>query len=259
MTKNAGGNEYTALVSALLGNILGIFIAPAMIYLFMKNLGLNVVNNLGGISNYGRVIATLSLTVLLPLIIGQIINRIWTEKVMWAKVKFHFSEVASLALLILVWSVLCNLFQSGALKAISSFEFLVLIVLNALFFVSFTLLALFIARLPNIFVCRKENRDEQSLLMEPQQKEATLIERWRFSREDTIAFMFCGATKTVANGAPLIAAIFAGQNQTLISLLTLPLILYHVEQLILCSIAVLFLQRWLKRHSLADKKELCQQ
>jgi sodium/bile acid cotransporter 7 len=153
MTKNAGGNEYTALVSALLGNILGIFIAPAMIYLFMKNLGLNVVNNLGGISNYGRVIATLSLTVLLPLIIGQIINRIWTEKVMWAKVKFYFTEVVSLALLILVWSVLCDLFQSGALKAISSFEFLVLIVLNALFFVSFTLLALFIARLPNIFVC----------------------------------------------------------------------------------------------------------
>jgi hypothetical protein len=37
MTKNALGNEYAALLNAVLGNILGIFISPALIFYFMKN------------------------------------------------------------------------------------------------------------------------------------------------------------------------------------------------------------------------------
>jgi predicted Na+-dependent transporter len=80
--------------------------------------------------------------------------------------------------------------------------------------------------------CQKRtiNTDQQPLLVN---KQETLIERWRFSREDTIAIMFCAATKTVAKGVPLITAVNSKNNQDLIGLFSLPLILYHVEQLIL--------------------------
>jgi sodium/bile acid cotransporter 7 len=259
MTKNAGGNEVVSLLNGLLGNILGIFISPALIYLLMQNTAFGVVKQQYDIDGYLHVIGKLSLTVLLPLFIGQIINRIWTEKVLWAKAKFYFTEVNSVALLILVWSVLCNLFQSGLLSTVSTFDLLTLIVLNALLYISFTLLALFIGRLPNLFICRRQNHNEQPSLLEHQQKQLTLIERWRFSRENTIALMFCGSTKTLAQGVPLITAVFVNSNQGLIGLLIIPLILYFVEQLILGSIEVLLLQRWIKQPSKNNTEQLLQQ
>src|SRR5205823_5390963 len=142
------------------------------------------------INNYTGVIGMLTLTALLPIIIGQITNYIWTEEVLWAKRKFHFVELNALALLILIWSNLCDLFESGLLKTVNTSDLIIIIIFNAIFFLIFTLLALFIARLPNIFICfkREINNDHQPLLKERQSKSLTLIERWRFNREDTITF-----------------------------------------------------------------------
>jgi sodium/bile acid cotransporter 7 len=258
LVRNAGGNDYAALLNALFGNILGVFVTPAMIYFFMSTAGLGVIKQSYDISSYLHVVGTLSLTVLLPLVVGLIINRIWTEQLMWAKVKFHFTEINSVALLILVWAVFCDLFQSGLLKTVNTYDLLTVMALNASFYILFSFFALFIGRVPNLCVCRKENHDEEPLLSEHQPKKASLIERWRFSREDTIALMFCSSTKTLAKGVPVIAAVFANSNQGLIGLLSLPLILYHIEQLMLGSIEVLLLQRWLKQHHNDDSKETLQ-
>lgn len=249
MTKNAGGNESAALVNAVLGNILGIFVSPALIWLFMLSADINVLHQPYNIHDYLQVLLNLGLTVLLPLIVGQALHSIWTEKVMWAKTKFHFAELNSVSLLILLWSVLCDLFYSKLLETITKVDFVTVILLNAFLYTTFSLLAMFFARLPNIFVCqtRTMNNDQQPLLVGHDEKQKTLIERWRFSREDTIAIMFCSATKTVAKGVPLITAVNSTNNQNLIGLISLPLILYHVEQLILGAIEVILLQRWLKR------------
>jgi sodium/bile acid cotransporter 7 len=93
MTKNAGGNESAALVNAVLGNILGIFVSPALIWLFMLNDNLNVLNQPYNINDYLRALLNLSVTVLIPLIIGQIIHSIWTEKITWAKKKISFRGI----------------------------------------------------------------------------------------------------------------------------------------------------------------------
>ena len=258
MTKNAGGNESAALVNAVLGNLLGIVVSPALIWLFMLNANLNVLNQPYDIHDYLQVLLNLSLLVLVPLVVGQIIHMIWTEKIMWAKEKFHFPELNSLSLLILLWSVLCDLFQSDLLHTIKKVDFLIVIILNATFYTSFSLLAMFLARVPNVGTCRKRttNDDTQLLLSENGQNPKTWIERWRFSREDTIAIMFCGATKTVAKGLPLINAVNSTNNQKLVGLISLPLIFYHVEQLILGAIEVFLLQRWLKSKYHNNSKEL---
>jgi predicted Na+-dependent transporter len=73
------------------------------------------------------------------------------------------------------------------------------------------------------------------------------IRHWQFSREDTVAMMFCGATKSVAMGVPLINVLYSPGDQVMIGLLSLPLILYHVEQLILGAIEVLILKRWVTK------------
>jgi sodium/bile acid cotransporter 7 len=248
MTKNAGGNESAALVNAVLGNILGILVSPALIWLFMLNADLNILHQPYGIHDYLQVLLNLSLTVLLPLIVGQIIHFLWTEKIMWAKTKFYFAELNSITLLILLWSIFCDLFQSRLLGTVNKVDLIIVVVLNASLYTTFSLLAMFFARLPNIFICqtRTINNDQQPLLLEHDGRQKTFIERCRFSREDTVAIMFCSATKTVAKGIPLITAVNSTNNQDLIGLFSLPLILYHVEQLILGAIEVVLLQHWLK-------------
>jgi solute carrier family 10 (sodium/bile acid cotransporter), member 7 len=54
-----------------------------------------------------------------------------------------------------------------------------------------------------------------------------------FSREDEITAVFCGSKKSLANGAP-IATILFGANPAL-SMILLPLMLYHQLQLIVCA------------------------
>ena len=92
MTKNAGGNESAALVNAVLGNVLGILVSPALIWLFMSNATMNVLNKPYTVNDYLQVLFNLSVTVLLPLIIGQIIHFRWTETIMWEKPNFTFQN-----------------------------------------------------------------------------------------------------------------------------------------------------------------------
>ncbi|MFT4299258.1 MAG: bile acid:sodium symporter family protein [Aeromicrobium sp.] len=58
--------------------------------------------------------------------------------------------------------------------------------------------------------------------------------RWcGFSREDRIALLFCGSTKSLASGLPMISVLFPGPSAALI---VMPLMLYHQVQLIVSSI-----------------------
>lgn len=52
-------------------------------------------------------------------------------------------------------------------------------------------------------------------------------------REDRLAMLFCGSTKSLATGLPIASIMFAGQA---VSLIILPLMLFHQMQLLTCAI-----------------------
>jgi len=54
----------------------------------------------------------------------------------------------------------------------------------------------------------------------------------RFSKEDEIAIVFCGSKKSMASGIPMANILFAGQA---VSLIVLPLMLFHQIQLMVCA------------------------
>ena len=54
----------------------------------------------------------------------------------------------------------------------------------------------------------------------------------RFSKEDEIAIVFCGSKKSLASGIPMANILFAGQA---VSLIVLPLMLFHQMQLMVCA------------------------
>jgi sodium/bile acid cotransporter 7 len=59
-----------------------------------------------------------------------------------------------------------------------------------------------------------------------------LSRRLGFSKEDEIAIVFCGSKKSMASGIPMANILFAGQA---ISLIVLPLMLFHQIQLMTCA------------------------
>lgn len=221
MTKNAGGNEYVALLNAVIGNLMGIFLSPALIFFLMKNSSFDKFDDQQGQFDYLRVIRNLSLTVLLPLFVGQLIHLIFTERVLRWKEKFYFAELNSLALLTLVWSVFCTSFANRSFDPISTIDLFILVLVNSAIYLLSSLLIFVIARLP--------------------------IRRWRISSKDTIALIFCGATKTLAMGIPLINAVYGARRDQSIGLVSLPLIMYHVQQLIFGAFQVILLKRWNER------------
>ena len=54
-----------------------------------------------------------------------------------------------------------------------------------------------------------------------------------FNRPDRITIMFCGSKKSLASGAPMASAIFAGAN---VGSIVLPLMLFHQIQLMACAV-----------------------
>lgn len=61
----------------------------------------------------------------------------------------------------------------------------------------------------------------------------TLLSRWlRFPIADEIAIVFCGSKKSMAGGIPMATILFAGHA---VSLIVLPLMLFHQAQLFVCA------------------------
>lgn len=56
----------------------------------------------------------------------------------------------------------------------------------------------------------------------------------RFPREDRVALVFCGSKKTLASGVPMANILFGGDP--MMSLMLLPIMLYHPLQLVVCGV-----------------------
>ncbi|KAI9019273.1 putative sodium bile acid cotransporter [Phycomyces nitens] len=180
MTENAHGNGASALMNAALGNVLGIFISPLLVSVFQGPL-LRAIP--GGDKDqdgtkpidFAQVLTQLGLTVLVPLIVGQIIQWIFPTQVAKIKAKCYLSEVSSIALLTMVWSVFSDTIYAGSFSSVHSTDMLIIVVLNAILYILFSILCLVLARLPLPAGIRTP----------------WFIERLRYSREDTVAVMVC--------------------------------------------------------------------
>jgi sodium/bile acid cotransporter 7 len=73
----------------------------------------------------------------------------------------------------------------------------------------------------------------------------TLLSRAsEMSLEDRIVAIFCGSKKTLASGVPMARLMFG--NDPSVSLILLPLMIYHPLQLVVCG---WFAARWGRRDS----------
>lgn len=107
LTKAVGGNEAAAIFNSAFGSFMGIFISPVLV-LFLLGASASV--------PFASVIKSLSCTVVVPLILGQILRQKESVK-SWLEInKPPFGQIGSGILLMIIYTTFCDTFGSGNLN-----------------------------------------------------------------------------------------------------------------------------------------------
>jgi sodium/bile acid cotransporter 7 len=115
LTGSAGGNVATALFNAVVGNILGIFATPLLIFKFL-GAGAGAASGAGGATvagiSYLAVLKKLSKKVLLPVAAGQALRLVAPLREFRARHKKRFSRAGELLLLSIIYTTFCDTFAA---------------------------------------------------------------------------------------------------------------------------------------------------
>ncbi|XP_046380457.1 sodium/bile acid cotransporter 7-B-like isoform X3 [Haliotis cracherodii] len=188
LTKAAGGNEAAAIFNSALGSFLGVFITPALI------------------------LATLSSTVVLPLILGQMLRAAYKRKL--ERNRIPFGAIGSIVLLVVIYTTFCDTFSHREIHveemSLVSVVMLVIVLQAGLMMLVFA-----------VSKC-------SFLGLQP---------------ADTVALVFCCTHKSLTLGIPIIKIIFGGYDG--LSVISIPLLVYHPVQILLGGLLVPTVKAWL--------------
>ena len=171
MTAIARGNGRAAIFNASLSSIIGIFITPLLLTLFLSAQS----NSLP----LAPAILNLMLLMLLPFVLGQITRAI----VPWRLLKKLLSKIYLFDELVVLWLVF-NSFSDSVSEGlwVAHGTSMILYTLGGALFI--LLLVLFLTTM--------------------------ITRKLKFSKEDEITAVFCGSKKTLASGIPMGKILFAG-------------------------------------------------
>ncbi|XP_055975024.1 sodium/bile acid cotransporter 7 isoform X2 [Sorex fumeus] len=190
LTKAVGGNE-------------GIVITPLLLLLF-----------LGSSSSvpFTSIFSQLFMTVVVPLIIGQIVRRYikdWLERK-----KPPFGAVSSCVLLMIIYTTFCDTFANPNID-LDTLSLIIILFIIFSIQLSFMLLTF-------IFSTRNNSG---------------------FTPADTVAIIFCSTHKSLTLGIPMLKIVFSGHEH--LSLISVPLLIYHPVQILLGSVLVPTIKSWM--------------
>jgi len=208
LTIAAGGDEASAVFNAAVGNLLGVFITPALVLLF-----LNSANSI----SFANVLFKLSVRVLLPLVVGQLIQyKAPPIKDYVDSNKPLFKKSQELTLTYIVYTTFCTTFYSDSDPDAAQADLAYIIVMGVIL----TLHICFLMGL-SWYTFGYFYKDEPEL---------------------RVFALFGGTHKTLSMGIPLLSAMFEGDQR--LGLFTLPILVWHPVQLILGSMVTPRLKEW---------------
>ncbi|NP_001026302.1 sodium/bile acid cotransporter 7 [Gallus gallus] len=191
LTKAVGGNEAAAIFNSAFGSFL-----------------------LGSSSSvpFTSIFSQLFMTVVVPLIIGQIVRRYikdWLERR-----KPPFGTISSCVLLMIIYTTFCDTFAN---PNIDLDKFSLIIIVFIIFSVQMSFMFLTF-----LFSTRSNSG---------------------FTPADTVAIIFCSTHKSLTLGIPMLKIVFAGYEH--LSLISVPLLIYHPAQILLGSLLVPTIKSWM--------------
>ncbi|SEK70417.1 solute carrier family 10 (sodium/bile acid cotransporter), member 7 [Sphingomonas palmae] len=195
----AGGNVPAALCSASVSNLVGTVLTPLIVAVVFPLTGLLPAAAGGGVSLHA--IEGIAAQILLPFVAGQVARPLIGEWI--ARHKGPTSLVDRGSILLVVYAAFSEGMVSGVWQAVSAGDLALVLLCDGL------LLAAVIAG-------------------------TTWMSRaLGFSKPDEIAIVFCGSKKSMASGIPMATILFAGSS---VSLIVLPLMIFHQVQLFVCAV-----------------------
>ncbi|XP_023385990.1 sodium/bile acid cotransporter 7 isoform X1 [Pteropus vampyrus] len=236
LTKAVGGNEAAAIFNSAFGSFLSlktseregcylIIIATNLKYFSSTCMctilcwgiiitPLLLLLFLGSSSSvpFTSIFSQLFMTVVVPLIIGQSVRRYirdWLERT-----KPPFGAVSSSVLLAIIYTTFCDTFSNPNIDLDTLSLILVLFIIFSIQ-LSFMLLTF-------IFSTRSSSG---------------------FTPADTVAIIFCSTHKSLTLGIPMLKIVFAGHEH--LSLISVPLLVYHPVQILLGSVLVPTIKSWM--------------
>ena len=204
VTKSSNGDEASAVFNAAAANLVGVFVSPFLILLYL---------GIHGTMDPVDVFIKLALRVLLPVLVGQILQRVpLVQQYIISKYKSFFKNLQQYCLVFIVYTVFCRTFMPSNDD-------------------SSTTVLLSTTDVATMMLC-------QLLLLLTVMGLAWLLLKYSFPQRPKLRVMgFVGCTfKTVAVGVPLVNAMYAQTNPELVGMYTLPLLVWHPMQLILGSL-----------------------
>ena len=186
-------DEAAAIFNATFGNIVGIFLTPALILLY--------IGNSGGVP-VGKTISTLAIRVLVPLVVGQLIRKISTHFTAFVKkYKYYIDKAREYTLVFIIYTSFCTTFAKSKHKPNAG---------DLCFLILFQFILLCTTMVLAWFLLRALFRNEPKL---------------------RVMGLFGCTEKTLTVGLPLISAIYTGNKN--LGPYTLPLLVWYAMQFIL--------------------------
>uniref|UniRef100_H2ZQ78 Sodium/bile acid cotransporter n=1 Tax=Ciona savignyi TaxID=51511 RepID=H2ZQ78_CIOSA len=161
------------------------------------------------------IFSSLFVTVVLPILIGQVVRQFvkaWLERT-----QPPFGIIGSFILLLIIYTTFCDTFSNANLQ-IDSFSLLSVAATVLLWQCTMIMLVFLIT---------------------------TRVKWLGFGPKDTVCAMFCSTHKSLTLGIPMIKIIYLGNPY--LSLLSIPLLIYHPTQMLLGGILVQSVKSWMHR------------
>jgi sodium/bile acid cotransporter 7 len=198
-TAMGGGNVPAAICSATLSNVLGVFITPVLVSLF-----LNVHGDLGAAAGAGgaaSAVKSILIQLLAPFIVGHLCRPLLGR--LLDRHKKIVGIVDRGSILMVVYGACSAAVVEGLWQKLSGADMIAVFTINT---VILTLVVLAMISGGKLF---------------------------GFSRADRISVVFCGSKKSLVSGVPMAGVLFPAP---MVGAIILPLMLFHQMQLMLCAV-----------------------
>ncbi|RLV83158.1 putative membrane protein [Meyerozyma sp. JA9] len=259
MTKQAHGNDILTLCEVFIGNLLGAFITPALVQMYLRGTWAfgNPTNQGSGSSEtiqqlYAEVMKQLGLSVFVPIFVGQVVQNVFPKQTKWTLQTFYLNKVGSFMLLLIMFQSFSTAFAQKAFQSVSHASIIFIVFFNIGIYLFFTVLCFLWSRPYFIKVLFSEEPTPQhSRLYRFGYK---FLTPFYYSRKDTVSVMLCGPAKTAALGVSLVSSQYGSHSPNLGKLLV-PLVLYQAEQVMTAQILVNLMRKWIHAEDKPEDEE----
>ncbi|KAK5167467.1 uncharacterized protein LTR77_007166 [Saxophila tyrrhenica] len=230
MTRQAHGNTALTVVQTTVGNLIGVFITPALVVMYTStNAWYN--DSLPATSGssawgeiYRRVLKQLGLSIYLPLVVGQVVRHFFPTLCKRIFVDWKLNKIGSIALLVLLWATYDQAFATSSFSLVPGSNMVFIVFISIALWLVFFGITIFTAIL------------------------------W-LEREDVVAVCMCVPAKGIVMGVPISSTIWDGMELGMQSKVQIPIVVYQGLQLVAASLLVPVFRRWIDRKRARERGE----